>query len=381
MMLFNRFFLLPAIIISILLNSCAPKVNLLPTITNEVPKQTLEIKIPTQIPTHPPLPEPSLTPTFSAAAPTVVATPNIALDPGVNYLVYARDEPMLYIGEGLVYSLWALVPGGREVGPLFVGAGPETRVSPDCSYMTFFPELETAVSTDAPVILDLNLGDLSNLDDIHGFVSIDWSPDSKWIVTDEEDTISLMNLTSGASVILKACKDISNPSSPSDCYSPSWEPEGGRIAYYAAFLNSGESDKLHGVYLVNADCSTGGLGCVSEGPLPLSEVFAWSPDGSKFAFEEFQSIKVFDLSKNQVIQEFKVSSNGTSSYISSIVWAPDASSLIYSMDFGIYRLDLVTGEQQVLAMPDMDQDGAPLAKEVLFWEDGACLEKISNFSR
>jgi Tol biopolymer transport system component len=349
------------------------------------PKSTSSMPTKTQNQSHEITPTPISSRTQSPT-PTKKTGSNIALNPSINYLVYARDEPIRGTGEALVYSLRALDPSGQEIGSIFLGAGPETRISPDCSYMTFFPEVETTVSNYAPVMLDLNSGATLNLDNIYGDVSTDWSPDGKRIVIDEGEEISVLDLNSNQRATLTACK--ADPNFSLVCYYPSWEPEGNLIAYYKAYAASGEPNKVNGVYLVNPDCTTQGLSCVSVGPLPLSEFFGWSPDGRKLASpgrklasQNFLPIKVFDLPREKVTQEFKVMSNGESSYIKSIVWSPDSTSLTFSMDYGLYSLDLKTGEQKILSKPDMDQDGAPLAKEALFWEDGACLQKIAKWSR
>jgi WD40 repeat protein len=342
---------------------------------------TSVVASPSFIPTSTQIPAKATSSKIISPTATISINHPLVLDHGVQYLVYARNEPMAGTGDYPVYSLWAVTPSGGKLGPIFIGSGPETRISPDCSFMTFFPELETTVSLDPPVKLDLNSGDISNLDNVQGFVSMDWSPNGKRITIDEDENIWILDIISGVKAPLLVCNGNTDPTFPSDCYFPAWEPEGSRIAYYAAFLNSSEADKLNGVYLVNADCSTEDIGCVSEGPLPISEVFAWSPNGKKIAFTEFQSIKVFDLMRNEVTREFKVSSNVTTPYINSVVWAPDSTSLTFSVDYEMYRLDLSTGEQQVFSTPDFDQDGVPWPREALFWEYGACLEKISKFSR
>lgn len=291
------------------------------------------------------------------------------------YLLYSRDEPALSSAGLELHSLWALDARGLPSGPLLVGIDQALRISSDCSRMIYYAESVQAPSAWRPSLADLRSLAIQSIDSIRGYVTMSWSPDGKNIVTDEDYEISVQDLETGVARTLTDCRSV--PEGPMDCYSPSWSPDGARIAYYGAIAAPGE-DPRNGLYLIDPRCANDE--CVPEGPFPLGEVFSWSPDGRAIASAELLSLEIFDVALKQVTETIPVESSGALHRIGSIVWAPDASALVFSLDHGMRSVSLRTREQVLVAAPDSSQPGELLGKEPLAWLRGECLNRVGSLA-
>jgi Tol biopolymer transport system component len=289
------------------------------------------------------------------------------------YLLYSRDELALSSAGLELHSLWALDTQGQLSGPLLVGIDPAPRISSDCSRMIYYADSVLAPSTWRPTLADLRSLATQMIDSIRGYVTVSWSPDGKNIVTDVDYEISVQDLETGVARTLTNCHSV--PEGPMDCYSPSWSPDGARIAYYGAIAAPGD-DPRNGLYLIDPMCPD--EECVPEGPFPLGEVFSWSPDGRAIASAELLSLEIFDVGLRQVTDTIPVDSSGKLPRIGSIVWVPDASALVFSLDHGIGSVSLRSREQVLVALPDTLQSGDPLAKEPVAWLRGECLNRLGG---
>jgi len=298
--------------------------------------------------------------------------PSSTYVPDRNYLLYSRDEASFSPGGLQLHSLWALDDHGQKSGPIALGVGSDLRISPDCSQAIYFPELESSASSMRPHLVDLASSGHNSVGEIHGYVALTWSPDGQRVASDDGYEISVLDLESGHATVLTHCQDEDR--GPMDCYSPAWSPNGSRIAYYGALAAPGE-DPRDGVYLIDPECL--GDECIPEGPLPLGEVFSWSPDGSTIASADLLTLHLFDVERGQVMQVVPVESNGEVPRISSIAWTPDASALTFTLDMGIGIVSLLTYQQATLATPDTSATGDPLAKHALTWVDGGCISKLA----
>lgn len=291
------------------------------------------------------------------------------------YLLYSRDEPALSSAGHELHSLWALDTRGQPSGPLLVGIDQAPRISSDCSRMIYYADSVLAPSAWRPSLSDLRSLATQTMDSIRGYVTMSWSPDGKNIATDAYYEISVQDLETGVARTLTDCRSV--PEGPMDCYSPSWSPDGARIAYYGAIAAPGE-DPRNGLYLIDPRCAIDE--CVPEGPFPLGEVFHWSPDGRAIASAGLLTLEIFDVALRQVTETIPVESRGALPRIGSLIWAPDASALVFSLDHGIHSVSLRTREQVLVAAPDSSQQGDLLGKEPLAWLRGECLNRVGSLA-
>ncbi|MBA2653912.1 MAG: Tol-Pal system beta propeller repeat protein TolB [Gammaproteobacteria bacterium] len=122
--------------------------------------------------------------------------------------------------------------------------------------------------------------------------------------------------------------------------SPSWSPDGNRIAYVSFEKNHA------GIYI--QEIASGNRRLVTDYP-GINGAPSWSPDGSKLAFtlskEGSPSIYTLDLVSNGLVQRTSGGSIDTEPS-----WAPDGKSLIFTSNRSggpqLYRVDLASGGVQ-----------------------------------
>lgn len=119
--------------------------------------------------------------------------------------------------------------------------------------------------------------------------------------------------------------------------SPSWSPDGSKIAYVSFEKNHA------GIFI--QEISTGSRRLITDYP-GINGAPAWSPDGTKLAFVLSKggspSIYTLDINSNNLVQRTTGSSIDTEPS-----WAPDGNSIIFTSSRSggpqIYKVDLASG--------------------------------------
>lgn len=181
-------------------------------------------------PTEAPTPTLTLTPT-ATPAPTFTATPERPLIGGGGRIAFISDR------EGGILQVWTMYPDGSDPRQVTFGPGNKSRPrwSPDGSRILF-------VGPSDSTGLDL------------------------WVIN--ADGTGLANLTEF----------------PSDDTDPAWSPDGTRIAF-ATDRNTG----VRQTYLMNVACDPPPGSCTTSGAHNITDGFAeeysptWSPDGTRLA--------------------------------------------------------------------------------------------------
>lgn len=141
---------------------------------------------------------------------------------------------------------------------------------------------------------------------------------------------------------------------------PGWSPDGSMIVFSLDRGEFGWFDGQIGTFVMNAD----GSGVRRVGPSGLIAMSAWSPNGSKIAFEVWRESKaeivVVDVASGaeRALRATSVSTTGTGRIPQGWSWSPDGRSIIFLGHEGGRPIivDVVTGEATELPW---ESDSAP----------------------
>lgn len=151
--------------------------------------------------------------------------------------------------------------------------------------------------------------------------------------------------------------------------SPTWSPDGSRIAYVAFDVNRGRTS------LRVQEVATGQIREISSRQ-GINGAPSWSPDGTKLAmtlsYQGSPDIYVFDLRSNQMTRLTRNPAIDTEAE-----WAPDGNSIVFTSDRGgspqIYRMAATGGQaERVTYTGNSAQDAAfsPDGTQLAFVENG-----------
>ena len=191
---------------------------------------------------------------------------------------------------------------------------------------------------------------------------------------------------------------------PEDDKSPSWSPDGTRIA----FQSYRDNDRNHNIeiYVINVDGSN--LQRLTNN-LAADEAPAWSPDGEQIVFESAREGHFIDLDENITDEIYVMDADGGNQRRLTEnrnndwdpVWSPDGTRIAFAADrkgdgakFDIYVMDADGGNQRKLTnnriidwSPSWSPDGERIAfvstrdenSEIYVMDtDGGNLENLTN---
>jgi Tol biopolymer transport system component len=219
---------------------------------------------------------------------------NISWSPDSRRLAFAGDTD----GGSAIFVVDRDVPGpARIVDPALRAIDPAW--APDGRTIAFQSAADQALHVVAPDGSDSRrLGWLDGT-----MLWPEWSPDGRALVLTafQNDNVDIFTVSADGSVVTNVSND------PSDEFSPSWSPDGERIAWGRA---TGEGTRAH-IVVANADGS---------GQVVLPDVAdlappVWSPDGSRvYSYvvgenDEFQDLIVLDPSGAEPAVRIKIEGN------------------------------------------------------------------------
>jgi RTX calcium-binding nonapeptide repeat (4 copies)/WD40-like Beta Propeller Repeat len=142
-----------------------------------------------------------------------------------------------------------------------------------------------------------------------------------------------------------------------------WSPDGRRIAYVGGAVTDPD------IHVAAADGSTD---VVLAGGPGVQVSPSWSPDGAQIAYRP-AAADAIAVATSSELRTFSLERGG----IETFVWTPEGDGFLvtHSSTFGIFRLDLATGEERRLTSfgrsPALSPDGTRLA----FHGEGACRDR------
>ena len=286
------------------------------------------VDTPTSIPT--PTPQPSLTPT---GEPSATATPS-------DRILFLRrpgaSRAASFDGGGMPLEIYAMAPDGsaKTAWTSGVRIPPSSvlrlSVSPDRQYVIFTAQQTLyAMASSAPH----GLQPLWTSSGVLGDAMADWSPDGRQIALVLDDQVVVMS-TDGSGQKILTTGDVRH-------WFPSWSPDGRQIAYADDYR----------LFVMNAD------GSGKHQLLPGSvRGVAWSPDGSRIAFESGNTLEDGRLYDNLDIWIVNTDGSGLRNltntpgvYDDRPSWSPDGASLVFassnptSAPSQIIRMEVATG--------------------------------------
>jgi Tol biopolymer transport system component len=201
-----------------------------------------------------------------------------------------------------------------------------------------------------------------------------WSPDGKriaFVSSTAGSRLSLFTVNRDGTGLTKVVENAVSAGS--------WSPDNSQVAYVAHV--NGRLD----VFVVTADGSSGrdlsaDLPGMNEGPV-------WSPDGTRVAFVTGALDRVIHVRRLDGVEVASAVSRLPTSGLErtpvKLSWSPDGKALVYSgssrfaadrFRTGIYRLDVSSGDQRVLAEFGSDASYSPDGIGIAFagpgtWED------------
>jgi hypothetical protein len=230
------------------------------------------------------------------------------------------------------------VPDGATPSCSFAPSAQDGQptLSPDGSQLAFSrPNALGAGNPDGIMLASANGGGIRALSNAQG-VELDhspsWSPDGRRIAyvrdprqTGQPQTLWVVNADGSGAVQLASI--------PGSFSGTAWSPDGTRLAY------GGDSPTSQGLYLIPVDGSGSPRQLVSGGSAWVSPS-AWSPDGQRIAFQGYSA------SGHSVVQIVNADGTGLTALVDAIVsspaWSPDGSEIAYCS--GTYAIHVMKVE-------------------------------------
>jgi len=223
-----------------------------------------------------------------------------------------------------------------------------------------------------------------------------WSPDGSKIIFTSERALDGSDAIGAAVYIWVMNADGSSPTPltrliTTNSKNPTWSPDGSKIAFQSARALDGSdaanTNNVLNIWVINADGS--GLAPLTKLSAPFADSLnpAWSPDGTRIAFESVGALDGSDaantnLDSNIWVMKADGSSRSpattlTAAFIASAVpahpsWSPDGSRIVYESERSLEGSNLPDAFQ-TLNIWVMNADGSGAAPLTALASGQSCL--------